>query len=784
MKKFLLVATSIVILLTLFGCMNFQSSNNSNSDTSPGSDIPYIGSLNTKYIEKQLIIVYKDKQEAEKLIEKIDGKIIAEIPQIKAILIETPKKIEDMLKNLKSIRHEFKGIKAIEPNYIRELEPIYREENNLLKTKQPQNDYEQFQWALRVLKAQDVWDQGYTGEGIVIGLLDTGVDGTHPDLQGQLVTGYDPVYDEEILPDEDSDTYGHGTHTAGIIAAKKDDQGVTGLAYNAKIMPILIFDPSYVGDFYVARGIVWAVDHGAKILSNSWGGGGYSVILADAFNYALTSNVVIVASAGNDKTDQNWHYPSALPGVIAVGAIKVSDQNGNESTVSWSSRGEYVSVGAPGVNILSTIPVASASSEGVNKEPYAYWSGTSMACPYVSALAALILEKYPDATPYQVRKLIESTAKDIDDSGYDTSSGFGRISPVDALNGQLGEDGGILNIQVIDRDGYVVDAAYVTIKNAETGKEYYGKTFAGDYDPMYTTFTGIEPGIYEVFISGPDFLDMNALNYRMEEELQYSFSASADGQINVVEFKSTFEADIMPETSLPDGVTFDVFLVNYLTDEVLDSVVDATNTAHLSLPESAEAGYYELRYEIHDNRPLEILDEEGFESGEFRSDWTLGGDAEPFIQSDIVYNGNYAVQFGDIDDFGKSWFEFTLQTNEPVNVSFMLKVSSEASFDYFKLYVDGNEEYKNSGEVDWQEVSVEMSPGTHTVRFAYEKDVSISRGSDTAWVDDIKIQSGTGLGSFSLIGTVTINGNDVEVHSIGGNIGIIDDGLETPWCIY
>ncbi|GAB4311668.1 S8 family peptidase [Pseudothermotoga elfii] len=784
MKKFLLVATSIVILLTLFGCMNFQSSNNSNSDTSPGSDIPYIGSLNTKYIEKQLIIVYKDKQEAEKLIEKIDGKIIAEIPQIKAILIETPKKIEDMLKNLKSIRHEFKGIKAIEPNYIRELEPIYREENNLLKTKQPQNDYEQFQWALRVLKAQDVWDQGYTGEGIVIGLLDTGVDGTHPDLQGQLVTGYDPVYDEEISPDEDSDTYGHGTHTAGIIAAKKDDQGVTGLAYNAKIMPILIFDPSYVGDFYVARGIVWAVDHGAKILSNSWGGGGYSVILADAFNYALTSNVVIVASAGNDKTDQNWHYPSALPGVIAVGATKVSDQNGNESTVSWSSRGEYVSVGAPGVNILSTIPVASASSEGVNKEPYAYWSGTSMACPYVSALAALILEKYPDATPYQVRKLIESTAKDIDDSGYDTSSGFGRISPVDALNGQLGEDGGILNIQVIDRDGYVVDAAYVTIKNAETGKEYYGKTFAGDYDPMYTTFTGIEPGIYEVFISGPDFLDMNALNYRMEEELQYSFSASADGQINVVEFKSTFEADIMPETSLPDGVTFDVFLVNYLTDEVLDSVVDATNTAHLSLPESAEAGYYELRYEIHDNRPLEILDEEGFESGEFRSDWTLGGDAEPFIQSDIVYNGNYAVQFGDIDDFGKSWFEFTLQTNEPVNVSFMLKVSSEASFDYFKLYVDGNEEYKNSGEVDWQEVSVEMSPGTHTVRFAYEKDVSISRGSDTAWVDDIKIQSGAGLGSFSLIGTVTINGNDVEVYSIGGNIGIIDDGLETPWCIY
>ncbi|MGI6477219.1 MAG: S8 family serine peptidase [Defluviitoga tunisiensis] len=105
--------------------------------------------------------------------------------------------------------------------------------------------------------------------------------------------------------------------------------------------------------------IVWAVDNGADVLSNSWGGGGYSNILKDAFDYALMNNVVVVASSGNDTTDQFWHYPSAYTGVIAVAASDARDE-----ITSFSSRGEYVSVAAPGNNIISSIPVRLAPSEG------------------------------------------------------------------------------------------------------------------------------------------------------------------------------------------------------------------------------------------------------------------------------------------------------------------------------------------------------------------------------------------------------------------------------------
>lgn len=796
MKKFLALI-SVAILFAFFGCVAQIGTNPGSGTSTPSTPTPsvQIGDIEgKKYFENELIIIYRDREAMLQLVEKIEGKIKDEIPQLNAVLVETPKSVKDMIFLLKGLKHHLgSGIKAIEPNYIRELEPVIKENQNAV-LKSTDQDYEKFQWALRVLNAEMVWEQGYTGKDVIIGLLDTGVDGTHPDLQGQLVTGYDPVLNVELSPSINSDTHGHGTHTAGIIAAKKDDQGVTGLAPDAKIMPIRIFRPSYAGDFAVARGIVWAVDHGAKVLSNSWGGGGYSAILADAFNYALSNNVVVVASAGNERTDQHWHYPSAFPGVIGVGATKVSNQNGEESTVSWSNRGDYVSVGAPGVNILSTIPVANAPYEGIdNGKPYAYWSGTSMACPYVSALAALILEKYPSATPYQVRKIIESTAIDIDAPGYDTASGFGRISPVDALNAQLPTDeGGVLNIWIVDRDYQVIEAAYITLENVETGKKYYGKSYVG-YAPYQTVFTGIEPGDYRVIIGGPDFLDSAALNYRMEEEVPVEpITVSARTEATtVVTMKSTFEAEIGPDRPLPENVDFDLSLwrVEYSYSginriELVEAVTGATDTVRISLPEDAPAGYYAIYYQINDRRSLVTVLEEGFETGEFPVDWTLGGDAYPFIQDEEVHSGAYAAQFGDIDDDEESWFEFTVELEQPGLLRFWVKVSSESNYDYFYTYVDGVREEALSGEVDWRIVEIPLSSGEHTIRMMYVKDFSISRGADTAWVDDIQILAGEALEPIRLVGTVIINGNRIAVRSGTGPAGIIDDGLLVPWCIY
>ena len=792
MKKALFFL-SLIALVVLSGCLGPISLNTGNNsqvmgsseETLPNDNVAFLD--NVKYFEHQLVILYEDRTSAEDLVNMIKGRIVDEIPQLKAILVEIPVSVREALSGIRELLRDQKisGIRAIEPNYIRELEPVIKEE--MTRDILIEENLEPYQWALETLHATEVWGMA-TGNGVVVAVFDTGVDGTHPDLQGQLVDGYDPYYGISLPADEDSDTYGHGTHVAGIIAARRDGVGVTGLAYNAKIMPIRIFEPYYVGDFYVAAGVVWAVDNGADVLSNSWGGWGYSYILHEAFDYALQNNVVVVVSAGNEKTDQHFTYPAGLPGVIAVGATTVNDE-----TISWSSKGDYLSVGAPGVRILSTIPVAMAEDEGVYGLPYAYWDGTSMACPYVSALVALIKEKYPQATPYQIRKMIEETADDIDEPGYDTSSGYGRIDPLAALNMNPSEagEGGFLSVVVTDRAGNPLPAVFVTIKNKETGKVYYGKTDIGLYDgEVDADFLGIEPGEYDVIIGGPDPTDLYSpffgfqINTRIEEELQRTTTVTVSSSSSlVVSFQSSFSVVVNPGEPLPDGAQISLYLLDS-SFSIIDQAV-GTENLQVEIPADATPDYYWLYYVYSGDLPqLDTLYQEDFESGQIPSDWTPGGDVPPFVQSTEAHSGNYALQFGDVDDNQESWVEFTLQNASTAVLSFMVKVSSEAGWDFFKLYVDGEEYYRISGEVDWTQVSVGLQPGEHTIRFAYEKDVSYSAGMDTAWIDDIVVTEG-----IILNGEVNINGNVVPVYGMispNTTYGFIDEryGGASPWCIF
>ncbi|MDP4015215.1 MAG: S8 family peptidase [Candidatus Nanopelagicales bacterium] len=280
------------------------------------------------------------------------------------------------------------------------------------------------QWALDMLGAEDAWSAA-TGNGVVVAVIDTGVDGSHPDLSGALVSGYNARTDQGDSTSPATDQHGHGTHVAGTIAARAGNGiGIAGLAPDASVMPVKVLGADgsgYTSD--VAEGIVWAVDHGAAVLNMSLGGGSSSVMEA-AVEYAVDEGATLVAAAGNDGSSSPF-YPAAYPGVLSVAAINSSGER-----ASWSNYGSTLDLAAPGVSVLSTLPGST----------YASWSGTSMASPHVAASAALILELAPTS---DVGYLLTSTALDLGSTGWDIYYGHGGVRPrvaLDAVGGAPPEE--------------------------------------------------------------------------------------------------------------------------------------------------------------------------------------------------------------------------------------------------------------------------------------------------------------------------------------------------------
>jgi type VII secretion-associated serine protease mycosin len=262
------------------------------------------------------------------------------------------------------------------------------------------------------------------GNGVVVAVLDSGVDLLHPDLAGQLVTGTNIV-----SPGEDpQDDTGHGTMIAGIIAAKtNNDVGVAGLAPQAKIMPVKIFDATgNTTDTNIINGITWAVNNGADVINMSFGSLDHiNSAVRDTIEWAFDQGVILVAGAGNQNTFNN-EYPAAYPQVISVGA---TDENDNRAA--FSNYGSTISVVAPGVNIYSTTWMFNA----IPQNTYTLDSGTSFSCPEVAAAAALLKSRYPDITPGQAKYVIEKTARDVGDPGRDDQFGWGVLDMAASLNG-------------------------------------------------------------------------------------------------------------------------------------------------------------------------------------------------------------------------------------------------------------------------------------------------------------------------------------------------------------
>ncbi|WP_028549243.1 S8 family peptidase [Paenibacillus sp. UNC451MF] len=288
-------------------------------------------------------------------------------------------------------------------------------QNNQSDIKPNDSLYQRYQWNLPLIDTESGWAISKGSEDIKVAIVDTGVDLNHPDLKDQLIAGYN-VVNNDAPP---ADDVGHGTHVAGVVGAiVNNNLGVAGMSWYNRIMPVKVLDQSGAGSTYsVAQGIIWATDHGAKVINMSLGNYADANFLHDAIRYAYDHDVVLIAASGNDNTATPG-FPAAYPEVFAVAAT-----DANKNKASFSNYGDYIDVAAPGVSIASTYP----------HNQYAALSGTSMASPHVTALAALIRSVNPELKNTEVMQIMRDTAQDIGPKGKDSYFGSGLIDVVAAL---------------------------------------------------------------------------------------------------------------------------------------------------------------------------------------------------------------------------------------------------------------------------------------------------------------------------------------------------------------
>ncbi|MCX7669305.1 MAG: S8 family serine peptidase, partial [Anaerolineae bacterium] len=269
-------------------------------------------------------------------------------------------------------------------------------------------------FAPQTINAPAAWDISTGSPSVIVAIIDSGVSPTHPELAGRLVPGWDYVNNDN----DPSDDNGHGTHVAGIVAAAMNGTGIVGIAPNVKLMPIKVLNAAKTGTWAnISLAIRFAADYGAHVINLSLGGTAYSAALESAVQYATAKGVVVVAAAGNQGSSVPF-YPAYFQDAIAVGA---TDENDEYWTI--SNYGDWVDVTAPGASIYSTWWDAATASN-----TYIFMSGTSMAAPHVSGLAALLRSYRPELSVAAVRAIIQQTAVDKGSTGFDPYYGWGRIN--------------------------------------------------------------------------------------------------------------------------------------------------------------------------------------------------------------------------------------------------------------------------------------------------------------------------------------------------------------------
>ncbi|MBI3551566.1 MAG: S8 family peptidase [Elusimicrobia bacterium] len=310
--------------------------------------------------------------------------VVRELESINAIVIIVPKSRaglqEGRLKSLKEVDRvdpdeRINWLKAVEPalNDFRLPAPAAIVRFQKAAAPEPAADDPEQPWGIKRVKAAAAWSRTQ-GQGIKVAIIDTGVDATHPDLSAAVAGGFNAV--DPANPGDFADDQGHGTHVAGTIAAARDGQGVVGVAPKTRLYAVKVLDRFGNGSFSeIIAGIEWAVKNKMQIANMSLGADEGSEPLLRAVKAAYGAGLVIVAAAGN-ASGGPVSFPGAYPETIAVSASDKAD-----ALAPYSSVGDAVGFIAPGSSVLSCAPGGK----------FVEHSGTSMAAPHVSGLAALAI---------------------------------------------------------------------------------------------------------------------------------------------------------------------------------------------------------------------------------------------------------------------------------------------------------------------------------------------------------------------------------------------------------
>jgi thermitase len=371
------------------------------------------------------------------------------IPRLNLMVVRAPANsvMSATIRNISNLP----GVVRVEPNYIYRANRLPNDPD-LTKLWGMNNEGQKIQGSDGRpgidIGALAAWDIATGSRDMVVAVIDTGIDFRNPDLKDNIWSndaeangqagvdddnnGYiDDVYGWDFANNRANglDDHGHGSHCAGTIGAKGDNSTtIVGVNWDVRMMPIKFLSASGSGSLDGAvKSIDYAITNGAKVLSNSWGGGGFSKILEDVIKKSHDQGTLFVAAAGNDGTnnDTTPTYPANynVPNVISVAAI---DNKGDLADFSCYGL-NTVHLGAPGVDVYSTI---------VGRNGFDYWSGTSMATPHVSGVAALLWAHNPGMTNVEVRERLLRTARPIASLSGKVSTG-GIVNAYHALTNTI-----------------------------------------------------------------------------------------------------------------------------------------------------------------------------------------------------------------------------------------------------------------------------------------------------------------------------------------------------------